>query len=174
MVDVEAVDLLHGRDAHRDTRGARADLHRQRGSRRRVQALGIVHARDLGLGREHHRGGDHRAREGRHARLVHARDVAHARLPEHALEVAHRIQAQPLVALALEALAQRGVQALHALALVALQAIQDLLREGLLAFDETAADLVDRKLFDTGHERASRGMDHSSKGPGRGTTPAAA
>src|SRR6185503_14762680 len=78
-------------------------------------------------------------------------DVADAGLPEHALEVAHRVQAHALVALALEALLQHRVELLHALALVALQAGEDLGGDGVLRLDVALADLVDGELFDTGH-----------------------
>src|SRR6185312_2183845 len=157
VVDVELVDLLDRRDAHRDAGSVRADLRREGLPRRRVELLRIVHARDLGLGREHHGRGDDGPGERRDARLVHAGDVAHARFPQHALEVPHRVEPHALVALALEALAQRRVQALHALALVALETVEDLLGDGLPPFDVALADLVDRELFDTGHDAGTFG-----------------
>src|SRR5262249_30624108 len=128
-----------------------ADLDRELRARRRIQLLRIVDAGDVGLGRKHHRRGDHGARERRHTRLVDAGDVADARFPQQLLEVAHRIEALALVAGALAALPQRLAELADALAPVALQTREDLRGDRLSLLEETLADLLDREVFDACH-----------------------
>jgi hypothetical protein len=60
-------------------------------------------------------------------------------------------EAHALAALLLEAFPERLVQPLHALARIALQAVQEARGDGFVALDITLPDLVDRKLFDTCH-----------------------
>ena len=113
VIDVDLVDFLDGRlprrcptpwrespcaTAQRRVSAGRASWNRRR-RRYRSRGGNITAAATTGPA------------SGPHARLVDARDVAHARLPQHELEMPHRLQPQPLVALAFEALLQRLVQA---------------------------------------------------------------
>ena len=63
----------------------------------------------------------------------------------------HGVQAQTLVALALEALLQRRVELANALPRVALQPVEDLSRDGLVLVEIALPDLLDRKLVHTCH-----------------------
>jgi hypothetical protein len=70
--------------------------------------------------------------------------------------VAHRIEARALPALVLVALLERGVEATHTLAGIALQAAQKLRRNALVLVEITLPDLFDRKLFHlAGHPATS-------------------
>lgn len=80
-----------------------------------VQPLGIVDTHDVGPGREHHRCGYDRAGKRTHARFVRTCDVAHAGLPQQQLEVPHGLEAQALLALALEAFLSTPRRPLHTL-----------------------------------------------------------
>src|SRR5690606_31975442 len=88
------------------------------------------------------------------ARLVHARDAFHARAPQHALEVEHRIEPLALRALALVALLQRFVDLPHALAGVALELRQRLRRDGAIGARIALANLLDRELRQARRQRA--------------------
>ena len=120
MIDVQVVDFLDRRNAHADPGRLGAYLLGERCACLGIQPLGVVDTGNIRIGRKHHRCGDDRSRERTHARLVDTGDVTHAGLPQQPLEVPHRVEAQPLVALALEALFQRLVEPSHALPAIAL------------------------------------------------------
>ena len=86
----------------------------------------------------------HRTSERCHARFVHAGDVADARLPQDALEVAHGVLPQPLVAGAIESLLQGLAELLHACARVALEPREHLGAHRLAILDVALADFLDR------------------------------
>ena len=96
VVDVDAVDLLDFGAADADAVG------RLRGSAARPpraardRASSSRRCRELRVRREHHGGGDHGSGERAHADLVDARDVLHARAPQDALEVQHRVEPRAL------------------------------------------------------------------------------
>ena len=74
LQDVQPVDLLHGchSDLARDRTGG--DLLIEHVPLGGSQPLGIVEVRKRDAGRQDHRGGHHRSRQGRHADLIHSGD----------------------------------------------------------------------------------------------------
>jgi hypothetical protein len=143
MIDVDGVDLLDRRDTEADTGRFRPNLFGQLFARFGVEPLRVVDTVDLGLRRKHDGGGHDRTGERSHTHFVDACDVAHARLPQQQLEVAHRVHAHALVALVLVALLQHRVKAADALAGVALQAPQDLRRNRLALVEVAQPDVFD-------------------------------
>ncbi len=111
-----------------------------------VQALGVVHAVELYVRWEDHRGGHHGTGQRSHADFVDTRDVVHAGAPQHPFEVEHAIEARVLFPVPLIAALEQLIDLLHAPARIAAQTVQQLARRRLLPAQIALADLLHGKL----------------------------
>ncbi len=143
VIDVDAVDLLDLGTADADA--GRCDANRALGrlALLEIEALRVVDSAKLRVRRKHYRRGDHRAGHRSHADLVDAGDALHARAPEHALEIQHRVEPQRFGALALVALLERIVERPHAVARIALELVERLRAYGRVHPRIALADLFD-------------------------------